>query len=66
MSTCTPFGISGFHAQDFKYYVKPVGKQAATWEDLPDDIRETYDRLGIPEVEPMLPSTHSIVAPSRT
>ena len=43
--------LSGFHAQDFKYYVKPVGKQAATWEDLPDDIRETYDRLGIPEAE---------------
>lgn len=26
--------LSGFHAQDFKYYVKPVGKQAASWEDL--------------------------------
>ena len=43
--------LSGFHAQDFKYYVKPVGKQAASWEDLPEDIRTTYDRLGIPEAE---------------
>ena len=37
--------LSGFHAQDFKYYVKPVGKQAASWEDLPEDIRTTYDCL---------------------
>lgn len=43
--------LSEFHAQDFKYYVKPLTKQAATWEDLPDDIRTTYDRLGIPEAE---------------
>ena len=43
--------LSGFNADDFKYYVKPIDKQAATWEDLPDDIRNTYDRLGIPEAE---------------
>ena len=43
--------LSGFNADDFKYYVKPIDKQAATWEDLPDDIRNTHDRLGIPEAE---------------
>ena len=43
--------LSGFNADDFKYYVKPLDKQANTWEDLPDDIRTTYDRLGIPEAE---------------
>ena len=43
--------LSGFNADDFKYYVKPVDKQAKTWEELPDDIRSTYDRLGIPEAE---------------
>ena len=31
--------LSGFNADDFKYYVKPIDKQAATWEDLPDEIR---------------------------
>jgi len=43
--------LSGFNADNFKYYVKPIDKQAKTWEELPDDIRSTYDRLGIPEAE---------------
>ena len=43
--------LSGFNADDFKYYVKPIEKQAKSWDDLPDDIRSTYDRLGIPEAE---------------
>ena len=29
----------------------PAEKQAASWEDLPEDIKNTYDRLGIPEAE---------------
>lgn len=40
--------LSGFNADDFKYYVKPIDKQAKSWDELPDDIRNTYDRLGIP------------------
>ncbi|KFF31148.1 FeS assembly protein SufB [Bifidobacterium bombi DSM 19703] len=43
--------LSDFNADDFKYYVKPIDKQAASWDDLPDDIRNTYDKLGIPEAE---------------
>ena len=43
--------LSGFDADDFKYYVRPVHNQAKTWDDLPEDIRNTYDRLGIPEAE---------------
>src|SRR5262249_45938502 len=31
------------------YYIKPTEKQAASWDDLPTDIRETWDKLGIPE-----------------
>ena len=49
-----PIGVwifSGFNADDFKYYVKPIDKQAKSWDELPDDIRNTYDRLGIPEAE---------------
>lgn len=43
--------LSGFDAQDFKYYVKPLDRPAQNWDDLPDDIKNTYDRLGIPEAE---------------
>ena len=31
--------------------MRSTEKQAASWEDLPDDIKNTYDRLGIPEAE---------------
>ncbi len=33
------------------YYIKPTEKQATSWEDLPPDIKSTWDRLGIPEAE---------------
>ena len=36
---------------NIKYFVRSTEKQAASWDDLPDDIRNTYDRLGIPEAE---------------
>lgn len=34
-----------------KYYVRPTDEVATSWEDLPEDIRATYDKLGIPEAE---------------
>ena len=36
---------------NIKYFVRSTEKQAQTWEDLPEDIKNTYDRLGIPEAE---------------
>jgi Fe-S cluster assembly protein SufB len=33
------------------YYIKPTEKQASNWEDLPSDIKDTWDKLGIPEAE---------------
>jgi Fe-S cluster assembly protein SufB len=36
---------------NIKYFVKSTEKQAASWDELPEDIRSTYDRLGIPEAE---------------
>src|SRR4030095_3007087 len=36
---------------NIKYFVRSTEKQAASWEDLPDDIKNTYDKLGIPEAE---------------
>ncbi len=36
---------------NIKYFVRSTERQAQTWEDLPEDIKNTYDRLGIPEAE---------------
>ena len=33
------------------YYIKPTENQAESWEDLPADIKDTWDKLGIPEAE---------------
>ena len=33
------------------YYLKPTEKQASSWEDLPYEIKETYDRIGVPQAE---------------
>lgn len=33
------------------YYIKPQGKQSNDWNDVPADIKNTFDRLGIPEAE---------------
>jgi Fe-S cluster assembly protein SufB len=37
--------------QDIYYYVKPMEGQGKTWEDVPDEIKRTFDKLGIPEAE---------------
>ena len=37
--------------QDIFYYVRASEGQEKSWDDVPDDIRKTYDRLGIPEAE---------------
>ena len=37
--------------ENIKYFVRSTEKQATSWEDLPEDIKNTYDRLGIPEAE---------------
>jgi len=36
---------------DIYYYIKPTGGQVDDWNDLPDAIKNTYERLGIPEAE---------------
>ena len=37
--------------QDIYYYLKPTNEQGKTWDDVPDEIKETFDKLGIPEAE---------------
>ncbi len=37
--------------QDIYYYLKPADRQGRTWEEVPEEIKKTFDRLGIPEAE---------------
>ena len=43
--------LSGIDFDNIYYYIKPTENQAKSWEDLPPDIKQTWDRLGIPEAE---------------
>ncbi|HEX2771400.1 MAG TPA: Fe-S cluster assembly protein SufB, partial [Micromonosporaceae bacterium] len=43
--------LSGIDFDNIKYFVRSTEKQATSWDDLPADIKNTYDRLGIPEAE---------------
>ncbi|MBW2527128.1 MAG: Fe-S cluster assembly protein SufB [Deltaproteobacteria bacterium] len=36
---------------DIYYYLKPEGQQSRDWQDVPEDIKRTFDRLGVPEAE---------------
>jgi len=43
--------MSGIDFQNIYYYVKASDKQEKSWEEVPEDIRNTYERLGIPAAE---------------
>ncbi len=43
--------LSGIDFENIKYFVRSTEKQAASWDELPADIKSTYDKLGIPEAE---------------
>jgi len=43
--------LTGIDFDNIKYFVRSTEKQATSWEDLPEDIKRTYDKLGIPEAE---------------
>ena len=43
--------VSGIDFENIYYYIQPTEKQADSWEELPADIRDTWDKLGIPEAE---------------
>ena len=43
--------LSGIDFDNIKYFVRSTEKQATSWDDLPADIKNTYDKLGIPEAE---------------
>jgi len=43
--------LSGIDFDNIFYYIKPVQEQGKTWEEIPAEIKDTFDRLGIPEAE---------------
>lgn len=43
--------IGDIDFDEIYYYAKPVDKQQRSWDDVPDDIKETFERIGIPEAE---------------
>jgi Fe-S cluster assembly protein SufB len=43
--------LSAIDFDNIFYYIKPVQAQGRTWDDVPPDIKETFDRLGIPQAE---------------
>jgi Fe-S cluster assembly protein SufB len=48
------WGSPKMHDIDFDniyYYIKPTEAQARSWDDVPEEIKNTFDRLGIPEAE---------------
>src|SRR5690625_6858234 len=45
------YDLSGIDFDRIKYFVRSTERQATRWEDLPEDILETYERLGIPDAE---------------
>ncbi|HLS67585.1 MAG TPA: Fe-S cluster assembly protein SufB [Pseudogracilibacillus sp.] len=43
--------LSELDFDEIIYYVKPSEKQGRTWDEVPEEIKNTFDRLGIPEAE---------------
>lgn len=43
--------LSKLNLDEIVYYVDPDAKESRSWDDVPDDIKETFEKLGIPEAE---------------
>ncbi|TRM13057.1 Fe-S cluster assembly protein SufB [Lentibacillus cibarius] len=43
--------LSELNFDEIVYYVKPSERQGKTWDEVPDEIKQTFDKLGIPEAE---------------
>lgn len=43
--------ISGLNLDEIYFYTKPAEAEGKSWDDVPDTIKETFDKLGIPEAE---------------
>ena len=43
--------LSELNMDDIATYVRPKGKMVSSWDEVPEDIKNTFDKLGIPEAE---------------
>ncbi len=43
--------LSGVDFDDIHYYVRPTDRPQHDWDDVPEEIKNTFDKLGIPEAE---------------
>ncbi|MGA2111210.1 MAG: Fe-S cluster assembly protein SufB [Anaerolineales bacterium] len=43
--------LSGLDFNEIYYYIRPSERTGASWDEVPDTIKKTFDRLGIPEAE---------------
>ena len=43
--------LSTINFDDIYYYINPTDKKASNWEDLPSEILDTYEKIGIPQAE---------------
>jgi len=43
--------LSGLNYNELNYYLKPKAEKTRNWQEVPKEIKETFDRLGIPEAE---------------
>ncbi|KYQ87153.1 Fe-S cluster assembly protein SufB [Thermoactinomyces sp. CICC 24226] len=46
-----PGKLDDLDFDDITYYVKPSERQGRSWDEVPDEIKQTFDKLGIPEAE---------------
>ncbi len=43
--------LSGIHFSKIHYYLRPMNQAVKNWKDVPDDIKTTFDRIGVPKAE---------------
>ena len=43
--------LSDLNFDDYIYYIRPADRKSSSWEDVPETIKNTFDKLGIPESE---------------
>ncbi len=43
--------LQGLDLEKIRYFVRPEAREEVTWDKVPDEIRDTFEKLGIPEAE---------------
>jgi len=43
--------LTDLNINDLHYYLKPLAKQSTSWDDVPDKIKTTFEKLGVPQAE---------------